>query len=266
MAGDVSTSEVVALAERYFGEIAGGPAVPSVAVRDGGLAEEQRPVLEDRVHLPRLYVAWRSARQYTEEDAEMEMLAGVLGGGKTSRLYRRLVYEERVAQDVSAFQNGSELDGSFFVVVTAKPGVALARIEQEVREEVARLAREGVEAEERVRTVNHIESEMVRALERLGGFGGKADRLNEYLTFAGDPGYVTRDLSRYQAVTAERIAGPLPALWTPLRVGPNPSTSLMHAFNVANPTPTGAVAIHRLNRRASSRSKLLGLHPVNASE
>ena len=206
VAGDVSTSEVVTLAERYFGEIPRGPGLPSVAVRESGLAEEQRLVLEDRVHLPRLYVAWRSARQYTEEDAEMEMLAGVLGGGKTSRLYRRLVYEERVAQDVSAFQNGSELDGSFFVVVTAKPGVALARIEQEVREEVARLAREGVEAEERVRTVNHIESEMVRALERLGGFGGKADRLNEYLTFAGDPGYVTRDLSRYQAVTTERIA------------------------------------------------------------
>jgi zinc protease len=170
------------------------------------LREEHRPVLEDRVHLPRVYMAWRSARQYTEGDADMEVLAGVLGGGKTSRLYKRLVYEERIAQDVSAFQNGSELEGSFFVIVTAKPGTQLAALERGVREEVDRLAREGVTGEERARTMNHIESEMVRALERVGGFGGKADRLNEYLTFAGDPGYVTRDLERYRRVTAERVA------------------------------------------------------------
>jgi zinc protease len=170
------------------------------------IARDQRRVLEDRVHLPRLYIAWRSARQYTEEDAVMEVLAGVLGGGKTSRLYKRLVYEGRVAQDVSAFQNGSQIDGSFFVVVTAKPGVGLGPLEEGVREEIAGLTKHGVQEDERVRTLNHIESEMVRMLERAGGFGGKADRLNEYLVFAGDSGYVTRDLQRYQAVTREAIA------------------------------------------------------------
>jgi zinc protease len=206
VAGDVSTDEVVRLVERYFGGIPNGPAVPGVSTIELRLPEERRPVLEDRVHLPRVYMAWRSARQYTEGDADMEVLAGVLGGGKTSRLYKRLVYEERIAQDVSAFQNGSELDGSFFVIVTAKPGTQLTALERGVREEVDRLARKGVTGEERARTMNHIESEMVRALERVGGFGGKADRLNEYLTFAGDAGYVTRDLERYRRVTGARAA------------------------------------------------------------
>ena len=206
VAGDVHTDEVVSLVERYFADIPTGPPVPAVHAEPARILREQRRVLEDRVHLPRLYIAWRSARQYTEDDAVMEVLAGVLGGGKTSRLYKRLVYEERVAQDVSAFQNGSQLDGSFFVVVTAKPGVGLGHLEEAVREEIARLTRDGVEEEERARTLNHIESEMVRMLERAGGFGGKADRLNEYLVFAGDSGYVTRDLQRYQTVTKEAIA------------------------------------------------------------
>jgi zinc protease len=206
VAGDVDAGDVHELVERYFGEIPRGPQVPLLPRPDVPLTRSQRRVLEDRVHLPRLYLAWRSACQYTEEDGQMEVLAGVLGGGKTSRLYKRLVYEQRIAQDVSAFQNGSELDGSFFVIATAKPGVQLAQIEQAVREEIARLADEGVEQEERSRTLNHIESEMVRALERLGGFGGKADRLNEYLVFAGDSSFVTQDLLRYQRTTAEDVA------------------------------------------------------------
>jgi zinc protease len=206
VAGDVSADAVHALVERYFGEIERGPEVPTVMPPDATLARPHRRVLEDKVHLPRLYVAWRSARQYTDEDGVMEVLAGVLGGGKTSRLYKRLVYDQRIAQDVSAFQNGSELDGSFFVIATAKPGVSLERLEEGIRAEVLRLAQDGVQAEERSRTLNHIESEMVRALERLGGFGGKADRLNEYLVFAGDSGFVTRDLQRYQRVRAEDVA------------------------------------------------------------
>jgi zinc protease len=107
---------------------------------------------------------------------------------------------------VSAFQNGSELDGTFFVVVTAKPGVSLGVLEERVREEIARLVEKGVAEEEQARTLSQLEAEMVRGLERLGGFGGKADRLNEYLTFAGDSGFVAADLARYRAVTAARIA------------------------------------------------------------
>jgi zinc protease len=205
VAGDVSVSEVVRLVERYFGEIPSGPPSPRARPRETVLPAEQRLVLEDRVHLPRLYLAWHSARHYTEEDAVLEQLAGVLAGGKTSRLYKRLVYEERLAQDVSTFQNGGELGGTFFVVVTAKPGVALGALEERVRAELRTLVDRGVHEEERARTLSQLEAEMVRALERLGGFGGKADRLNEYLVFAGDPDFVTGDLAHYRAVTTERM-------------------------------------------------------------
>jgi zinc protease len=206
IAGDVSTASAVRLVERYFEGVPAGPPVSGPDSADLRMPAERREVLEDRVHLPRLYMAWHSARRFTEEDATMEILGGALGGGKTSRLYRRLVYDERIAQDVAAFQNGWEMDGSFFVIVTAKPGVRLDPLERAVREEIAGLGDEGIDDEERVRTVNHIESGMVRALERVGGFGGKADRLNEYLTFTGDPAFVARDLARYQAVTGRRVA------------------------------------------------------------
>jgi zinc protease len=208
-----------------------------VPARETVLHGEQRLVLEDRVHLARLYLAWHSARHYTEEDAVLEQLAGVLAGGKTSRLYKRLVYEERVAQDVSTFQNGCELGGTFFVVVTAKPGVALGGLEEAVREELRTLVEQGVREEERGRTLSQLEAEMVRALERLGGFGGKADRLNEYLVFAGDAGFVTSDLARYRAVTGERmvkvarsrliespsvVLSVVPHEWTDLAAGTSP--------------------------------------------
>jgi zinc protease len=205
VAGDVSTDAVLRLVERYFGGISAGPVIPVGAAEPVALGAERRLMLEDRVHLPRLYMAWHSARHYSQEDAVLELLAGVLAGGKTSRLYKTLVYEERIAQDVSVFQNGCELGGTFFVVVTAKPGVRLGTLEERVREELGRLVDHGVHEDELVRTLSQIDSEMVRALERLGGFGGKADRLNEYLVFAGDAGFGSADLARYHAVTVDRM-------------------------------------------------------------
>ena len=205
VAGDVSTAATLRLVETYFADIPAGPAIPLMAPQPVALGGSPHEVLEDGVHLARLYMAWPSPPHYTPEDAALELLAGILAGGKTSRLYRRLVYEARLAQDVSAFQNGCELAGSFFVIVTAKPGVGLEGLEAAVRAEIARLVEEGVSDDERLRTVNQIESGMVRALERVGGFGGKADRLNEYLFFAGDPAFVARDLARYRSVDGREV-------------------------------------------------------------
>ena len=206
VAGDVRTDEVARLVEGYFGGIPAGPDVPPVPAPAPAPVESRHVVLEDKVQLPRLYLAWHSAVHYTDEDATLEMLAGVLAEGKASRLYRRLVYDERIAQDVSAFQNGCQLGGSFMVVATAKPDVGLGRIEAVVREELSRIAGEGVLEEERLRTLNNTEAGMVRALERVGGFGGKADYLNEYHVFTGDPGWVEEDLARYRRVTTPGLA------------------------------------------------------------
>jgi zinc protease len=200
IAGDVDEAEVGRLVERYFGSLPAGPPVPAVDVPEVTLASDRRVVIEDDVQLPRLYIAWHGARAYTEEDAALDVLASVLSDGKSSRLYKRLVYDAQIAQDVSAFQNGQELAGSFWIVTTAKPGVGLDDLEVVVGQELERLVRDGVTPSERERAVNGVETSFVRSLERVGGFGGKADRLNEYHFLTGSPGFVDRDLARYRRV------------------------------------------------------------------
>jgi zinc protease len=220
IAGDVRVSQVRALVEKYFAAIPPGPPVPEVTAPDPTLAADKTVVLEDDVQLPRLYVAWHTPKIFTDEDAALEVAAAVLSEGKASRLHERLVYEEQVAQDVSAFQDGQELGGTFWIIATARPGVSLARLATAVREEVARLAADGPTPRELERAVNGIETGFVRSLERVGGFGGKADRLNEYHVLAGTPGYLRHDLERYRRVseaTLEEavrrwIAG-VPAVW-----------------------------------------------------
>jgi len=206
IAGDVSVDEVRELVERYFAEIPSGPPVPPVEAPDPTLPEDRVVVLEDDVRLPRLYLAWHSPAMFAEGDAEMDLLATILAGGKSSRLHRRLVLDEQIAQDVAAFQNGGEIASSFIVIVTGKPDTDLDTLEAAVLEELRALVDEGVREAEMERAVNQFESGFVQALERVGGFGGKADRLNQYYFFTGDPGYVREDLARYQHATAASVA------------------------------------------------------------
>ncbi len=220
IAGDVSLSRVRALVGKYFADIPSGPPIPTVDVPDATLAADRPVVLEDAVQLPRLYVAWHAPKVFTDEDAALDVLASVLTEGKSSRLYKRLVYDEQIAQDVSAFQDGQELAGTFWIIATAKPDVGLERIATAIREELDRVVSGGVAAAERERAVNGVETDFVRSLERVGGFGGKADRLNEYHFLAGTPGWARKDLDRYRRVTeggladvARRWLAGVPAVW-----------------------------------------------------
>lgn len=205
IAGDVRVSEVRELAVKYFGDIPAGPPIPEVEVPDPTLSSDRYVVLEDDVQLPRLYMAWHSPEVFSQGDANMEVLGSILGEGKSSRLYRRLVLEEQVAQDVSAFQSSSEIGSQFIVIVTAKPEASLDDLERAVREEINSLVDGGVKEVEMERSINQIETGFVRALERVGGFGGKAERLNEYYTFTGNPGFVRRDFARYGRVSGESV-------------------------------------------------------------
>jgi zinc protease len=205
IAGDVDAEAVRAQVERWFGDLAPAPTIPALEPPVLLPGSDPRLVLEDRVQLPRLYVAWHSPAHYSDADADLELLAAVLADGKSSRLYRRLVYDEQIAQDVHVFQSGAELGGTFEVVVTAKPDVGLAALEAAVRESVAGVARGGVEAEELERALAQVESGFVQALERVGGFGGIADRLNEYSVFTGDAGFAPRDLARFRRATPDTL-------------------------------------------------------------
>ena len=125
----------------------------------------------------------------------------LLANGKTSRLYRRLVFEERIATDVSAGQNSREIAGFLQITATAAPGHTLAEIERVILDEIDRLAADGPREDEMERGRVQAETQFVFRLQTVGGFGGKSDQLNAYNVFVGDPGYFERDRARYQAVT-----------------------------------------------------------------
>ncbi len=202
VAGAVDTEEVREMVERLFGWIPRGETVERPRLPVPVLEQSRQVTLEDRVTLPQFNAIWRTPEAYSADDAALGALAEVLAGGKNSRLYRRLVYDEQIAQDVSAFNWSKLLSGDFYVRIMAREGVSLDRVEDAVVEEIARLAAAPPTAEEMERVRNSTETSFVRALERVSG---KADRLNEYLYYTGDAGFAERDLRRFQALTPADI-------------------------------------------------------------
>src|SRR5206468_8393492 len=204
IAGDIESAPTLDLVRQYFGELAPGERVAPVRVM-ASLARDVRIYFEDRVELPRLYLAWITPAMFGEGDADLDLATDLLANGKTSRLYRRLVFEERIATDVSASQNSREMAGYAQVTATAAPGHTLGELERAILEEIARLASEGPTEAEIERGRVQAESQFVFRLQTIGGFGGKSDQLNAYNVFMGDPAYFDRDLERYQVVTAESL-------------------------------------------------------------
>ncbi|MBA3584021.1 MAG: insulinase family protein, partial [Gemmatimonadetes bacterium] len=147
-----------------------------------------------------LYMCWLTPAHLEPGDAALDVLANVLAGGKNSRLYRRLVYDMQVAQDVSATQFSSDLSSEFCVITTARAGHTLDDLERVVAEELDRLEAEPPSEREVERAVNQYEAAFLDRLERVGGFGGKADQLNAYFFATGDPDYFQEDLARYRAL------------------------------------------------------------------
>ena len=205
IAGDFAPDEVVRLVERYFGDIPPGPPINRVGRMDSDLRGQVALTMRDKVQLPRLYLVWPTGPLFGEDQAALDVLATVLGDGKSSRLYRSLVYEKQIAQDVTVAQSSQEIAGEFFVQATASPGHTLEEIESVVREELARARLEPPGEKEIQRAKNRIESQHVLQLEHLGGFGGRADQLNYYNTMAGEPAVVNSDLERYMAVSATDV-------------------------------------------------------------
>jgi zinc protease len=201
VAGDIDPARTRAMVERWFGDIPPGEPPARRVAPPRALDGERRVTLPDDVQRPRLYLAWQSPRDYAEGDAALGLLGDVLSSGKSARLYKRLVMDERIAQSVMAGQQGQSLAGMFVVVATPKPGVGLDRIQRTVDEEIARIARDGPTEEELQRAKNRLESGVVFGLEPVGGFGGRASHLNEYWWETGDPGYLAKDLERYRRLT-----------------------------------------------------------------
>ena len=205
IAGDVDTKNARTLAEKWFGEIPSSVPVEPLAPRPVVLPGEKRLVLEDKVELPRLYISWPGPPAYSAPEAALNALGGILATGKNSRLYKRLVYDMQIAQDVSAGLDAGALASTFDIIVTAKAGHALEEIRKVVDEEVARLVESTPSQRELDRFRNDNEARFLVRLEKVGGFGGKADQLNQYFSYTGDPGYFESDLARYRALAPSDV-------------------------------------------------------------
>ena len=199
--GDIDVVQTKALVQKYFGTLRRGPAVPPIKATTPRITTERRKVVPSRVELPRVYMTWITPAFYKPGDADADITATLLGGGRSSRLYKKLVYEQQIAQDVSAQQYSLVLGSMFQIQVTARPGRTAAEIEKALDAELATLRTTAPAQTEIERARNTIETNIVGGLESLGGFGGVADRLNAYNHYLKTPDYLQQDVARYRAVT-----------------------------------------------------------------
>lgn len=206
LAGDVEVDQAVDLARRYFEEIpSAAPSPPGSPPALQPRTEDLRLVMEDRVELPRLYLAWRTPPLFAPGDAELDLTAEILAGNKASRLYRTLVHDRQIAADVSAAQGSRELSSTFTIVATAAPGRTLAELDEAITAELDRLCTDGPEPRDLERSLAQVEADFVYRLQTVGGFGGKSDQLNAYNVFVGDPGYFEQDLSRFRRASIHAV-------------------------------------------------------------
>ncbi len=203
--GDFDPAQARKFVEKYFGPLKRGAPVPKIAAVTPPITSERRAVIHDQVELPRVYMAWLTTPIFKQGDADGDLAGDILGGGKSSRLYKKLVYEKQIALDVSASQQSLTLGSVFEIVVTARPGHTADEMEKAIDEELAAFRKNGPTADELERARNGVETGMIQGLERLGGFGGVADRLNEYNHYLGNPGYFAEDIHRYQSATPASI-------------------------------------------------------------
>jgi zinc protease len=222
IAGDIDPVKTRAMVEKWFSDVKPGTGVvPPIDYPHAMLTEVKRKTIQDRIQLPRIYISWLTPAFYHPGDAELDVVSQILAGGKNSRLYKRLVYDLQIAQDVSAGQASAALGSQFEVVVTAKPPQAgttsqalIDRIRTIVDEEIAKLQSAPPSAREFERAVNQIEASFYNRMESVGGFNGKGNQLNAYYFATGDPDYFNEDLSRYRSLAAPDIQAAA-AFWLP---------------------------------------------------
>jgi zinc protease len=201
VAGDVKPEEIKKKVEHYFGEIPSGPPIAKHDVWIAKRSGVHRQQMQDRVPQAKLHKVWNTPELGSGDDPLLDLVASVLASGKTSRLYKRLVYDDQIATGVSAFQWSREIGSLFVIDATVKPGGDLAKAEKAVDEELAKLIAEGPTAAEMQRAkVQHV-SGFVRGVERIGGFGGKSDVLAQSQVYGGSPDAYKKRYERIRAAT-----------------------------------------------------------------
>ena len=203
LAGDFNPAQAKKLVEKYFGSLKAGSPVPPVVAQQPRITEEIRLNVTDRVELSRLSLAWHTPAVFKAGDADLDIASSILGGGKSSRLYKKLVYERQIAQSVQVSQQSAELGSTFQIDVVARPGKSLEDIEAVVDAELAELAANPPTQAEVDRARVTIQTGTLGQIEKLTSL---ADTVNRYNQATGDAGYIGKDLARYQAVTPASIS------------------------------------------------------------
>ncbi|MCD9027796.1 insulinase family protein [Luteimonas sp. BDR2-5] len=188
LAGDIDAATARRQVERYFGDIPAGPTMAQPAVDVAKRTQDTRETMEDQVPQSRIYRVWNVAEIGTVDIDRLQVLASILGGSKSSRLDRRLLHDDKLVDNISAGAWASQLGSSFGIIATVKQGVDPATVEAAIDEELRRLIDEGPTAEELERAKTGFRASFVRGIERIGGFGGKADALAECTVYENDPG------------------------------------------------------------------------------
>src|SRR5947209_2099782 len=203
--GDFDPEKARELVNKYFGPLKRGEDVPKIKAHTPPITSERSAVVEDNVQLPRVYIALLTSPIFKPGDAEADLTAAILGGGKSSRLYKKLVYEKQIALDVSANQQSLILGSVFEIQATARPGVKPEDLEKAINTELDGFRTGGPTSAELMRARNTIESRIIEGLETLGGFGGVADRLNSYNHYLGTPDFLAADIARYENASVESL-------------------------------------------------------------
>src|SRR5438270_8013191 len=205
LAGDIDEKTAKEKVEKYFGNIPAGPPVAHQQIWVAKMAGAHRQVVEDRVPQARIYKVWNIPEHSNPDSVYLDLVSDCLGTGKTSRFYKRLVYDDQIATDASAFVDLKEIGGQFRVQATARPGEGLAQTEKELDEELARFLKDGPTPQELQRVKTQYDANFIRGIERIGGFGGKSDRLAQSEVFQGSADGYKAMLKLAREATAEDL-------------------------------------------------------------
>ena len=205
LSGDITPEEALKKVEQYYGDIPAGPPLAKhsewIAKRTG----THRSTVQDRVPQARIYRVWNVPGAKSATEPLLDLGAYVLGEGKTSRLYKRLVYKEQLATSVATSNASSEIAGQFYMVLTARPGADSGKMERQADEELQALLKNGPTAAELEIAKTKILAQYTRIVERVGGFGGKSDLLASCQTYTGNPDCYKDYLKTVKAATPASV-------------------------------------------------------------
>ncbi|MEN8192471.1 MAG: pitrilysin family protein [Bacteroidota bacterium] len=200
--GNIEYNESLDLVKKYFDEIPSGNSIPEIKVPKKKLEKNKKIVHHDNVQLSKIYLAWETSKLYDSDDATLDILAEILTGSKNGRLFKSLVFEKQIAQDIIGFQYSGNLTGMFIIVATAKPGVELKILKTEIFDELHKIRTDSITNSELERSKNSVTSSFIYSLQNLSSL---VNQINEYNTYLDEPNSFVNDLERMTCLNKDQI-------------------------------------------------------------